>query len=167
MDLQDIFRNGLQAIADNDLDAILPLSAPLQEHRSLSQGSAGAFNTTADPPVGQLSPDLMLAGSVNHVVPPSQPVDGHVTKRRTTTGSPAKRYPHLYIPIALSGQEKVKCMWRGYSNILKKDSHTRHVDNIHIRKVKAICARCERKFTRAYAKTKHEITCLGARSKRK
>lgn len=167
MDLRDIFGNGLHAIPNNDLDTISPSSAPPQEHSSVSQGSVGTFNTMTDSPVGQLSPDLISAGSVSHIVPPSQSVDEHVTKRRTTSGSSAKRHPHLCLPVVLGGKEKVKCTWPGCSSILKKDSHTRHVDNIHLRTVKAICARCGREFTRTYAKTNHEITCLGARSKRK
>lgn len=54
MDLQ-IF-GGLQTIADNGLDTILPSSAPSQEYGPLSQESVGIVNAMTDPPVGQLSP---------------------------------------------------------------------------------------------------------------
>ncbi|KAG2347590.1 hypothetical protein BDR05DRAFT_958354 [Suillus weaverae] len=167
MNLQVIFGNGLQAVTDDG--TISPSSAPPKEYIPLrSQESVGVINAIADPHVGQLSPDLMFASSVSHLIPPFQSsVDGHVTERQTTSGSSAKRYPHLCLPIMLGGQEKVKCTWPGCSSILKKDSHTRHVDNIHLRKVKAICTRCEREFTRTYAKTKHELTCPGAHATRK
>ncbi|KAG2123001.1 hypothetical protein BD769DRAFT_1745125 [Suillus cothurnatus] len=159
MNLQVTFGNGLQVIADNDLDTISPLSAPPQDYGPLSQESAVVVNATVDPPVEQRSPDLMFASSVNHVVPPFQsPVIGHVVERQPTSGSSAKRYSYLCLPIMLGGKEKVKCTWPGCSSILKKDNHTRHVDNIHLRKVKAICTRCKRGFTRTYAKTKHELT---------
>ncbi|KAG1851339.1 hypothetical protein DFJ58DRAFT_728999 [Suillus subalutaceus] len=165
MNLQVIFGDGIQAIEDNDLDTISPSSAPPQEYGPLSQDSVGIVNATTDPPVEQLSPDLMFAGSGSHVVPPFQSsVNGHVTEKQPTSGSSAKRYPHLCLPIMLGGQKKVKCTWPGCSSILKKDSHTRHVDNIHLRKVKAICSRCGRGFTRTYAKTKHKLTCPGAHS---
>lgn len=87
--------------------------------------------------------DQMFASSVSHVAPPFQSsVNGHVTEGQATSGSSAKRYPHLCLPIMLGGQEKVECTWPGCASILKKDSHTRHVDNIHLRKIKAICTRC-------------------------
>lgn len=143
MNLQVTFGNGLQVIADNDLDTISLLSAPPQYYGSLSQESVGVVNATVDPPVEQLSPDLMFASSVSHIAPPFQSsVNGHVAERQPTSGSSAKRYSHLCLPIMLRGKEKVKCTWPGCSSILKKDNHTRHVDNIHLCKVKAICTRC-------------------------
>ncbi|KAG1818016.1 uncharacterized protein BJ212DRAFT_1479839 [Suillus subaureus] len=168
MNLHVVFSNESQAIADNDLDTISPLSALPQEYGPLSQESVGVVNATTDPPVEQLSPDQMFASSVSHVAPPFQSsVNGHVTEGQATSGSSAKRYPHLCLPIMLGGQEKVECTWPGCASILKKDSHTRHVDNIHLRKIKAICTRCGRGFTRTYAKTKHELTCFGAHSTHK
>ncbi|KIK43952.1 hypothetical protein CY34DRAFT_803181 [Suillus luteus UH-Slu-Lm8-n1] len=163
MDLQ-VF-GGLQTIADNRLDTILPSSTPSQEY---GPGSVGIVNAVEDPPVGQLSPDMIFAGSISHVVSPFQSfVDVHVTERQSTSSSSAKRYAHLCLPIVPGDQERVKCTWPGCMSVLKKDGHTRHVENIHLRKVKAICPRCEREFTRTYAKTKHELTCPRAHSKRK
>ncbi|KAG2050269.1 hypothetical protein BDR06DRAFT_652290 [Suillus hirtellus] len=168
MNLQFIFSTGLQAAADNDSDTFSPSLTTPQEYGPLLQESVGVVNVMADPPVGQLSPDLMVAGSMNHIVPPFQSfIDGHATERLTTSGFSARRYPHLCLSIVLGDQERVKCTWPGCSSILKKDSHTRHVDNIHLRIVKAICTRCEREFTRKYAKTKHELTCLRTHAKRK
>ncbi|OAX34268.1 hypothetical protein K503DRAFT_774724, partial [Rhizopogon vinicolor AM-OR11-026] len=65
------------------------------------------------------------------------------------------------VPIAQGGQEKVKCAWPGCSRFMTKDSFTRHVNETHLRKVKAVCARCERGFPRTYMKTNHELTCRG------
>lgn len=101
-----------------------------------------AFHSDVDH-VGR--PDLMFASSISHDVQPFQSfVDGHVTERQSTTRSSAKRYAQLCLPIVLGDQERVKCTWPGCMSILKKDGHTRHVENIHLRKVKAICPRCPR-----------------------
>lgn len=159
MDLQ-VF-GGLPTIADNGVDTILPSSASSQEY---GPGSVEIVNAVANPPVGQFSPgrvryrpsisfrclprvppDMVFAGSITHVVPPFQSfVDVHVTERQSTSGSSAKRYADLCLPIVLGDQERVKCTWPGCMSILKKDGHTRHVENIHLRKVKAICPRCPR-----------------------
>jgi hypothetical protein len=56
MNLQVTFGNGLQVIADNDLDTISPLSAPPQDYGPLSQKSVGVVNATVDPPVEKRSP---------------------------------------------------------------------------------------------------------------
>ncbi|KAG2153390.1 hypothetical protein DEU56DRAFT_751970 [Suillus clintonianus] len=157
---QAVFGDELQAIATNNLDTISS-SAPTQEYSTLLYGSGWVTNTMSDVvdlPLGQLPPglDLLFASSVSHELF-TPVVPGHV--KQTISGSSARRYQHLCLPIVLGGQEKLKCTWLGCSSILKKDSHTRHVEEVHFRTVKAICTRCEREFTRTYAKKKHELTC--------
>jgi hypothetical protein len=58
MNLQVTFGNGLQVIADNDLDTISPWSAPPQDYGPLSQESVGVVNATVDPPV-ERSPGIV------------------------------------------------------------------------------------------------------------
>lgn len=67
--------------------------------------------------------------------------------------------PHLH--VTRGSQEKVKCGWTGCSSVIKKDSLTRHVTEIHLRKVKHTCDRCGRAFMRTYDKKNHEPTCRG------
>ncbi|KAG2109396.1 uncharacterized protein F5147DRAFT_652474 [Suillus discolor] len=118
MNLQVIYSAWLHAAADNDSDTISPSLATPQEYGPLLQESVGVVNVMADPPVGQLSPDLMVAGSMNHIVPPFQSfADGHATERLTTSSFSARRYP-TFVSLhraRRSGESEVKiatlAMW--------------------------------------------------------
>ena len=63
--------------------------------------------------------------------------------------------------VTCGGQEKVKCGRIGCSSVVPKAGLTRHVTEIHLRKIKHICNRCGRAFTRMYLKKNHEPTCRG------
>jgi hypothetical protein len=83
----------------------------------------------------------------------------HSTYSETQTLScpSTTRQPHL--PVAQGIQEKVECTWHGCSRVVRKDSYTRRVNETHLRKIKAVCAHCERTFPRMYLKKNHEHTC--------
>ncbi|KAJ8594769.1 hypothetical protein M405DRAFT_808420 [Rhizopogon salebrosus TDB-379] len=89
---------------------------------------------------------------------PSTPQHGTYSEWQTLSDSSAS-YQESHIPVAQGDQEKVKCTWSGCLRVVKKNSYTRHVDEIHLRKVKALCARCGRAFPRMYMKKNHELTC--------
>lgn len=73
--------------------------------------------------------------------------------------------PHLPVAQPDDAREKVKCTWPDCSKIVGKGWYNRHVDEKHLRKVKAVCARCEKTFSRTHSKMKHEPICRGRPSK--
>ncbi|KAJ8594786.1 hypothetical protein M405DRAFT_450192 [Rhizopogon salebrosus TDB-379] len=157
------------------------MSQPSQEYSFLLQGSVGINDTLpegTDPPLGQ-----QFAGRVSRTRnlsfayhsqldffhfgtsgPAAQSFHSSAPQHRyseaqTLSCPSTNRQPHL--PVAQSIQEKVECIWQGCSRVVRKDSYTRHVNETHLRKVKAVCARCERAFPRMYLKKNHELTCRG------
>jgi hypothetical protein len=91
---------------------------------------------------------------------PSTPQPGTCPEWQTLSGSSIS-HQESHVPVAQGDQEKVKCTWSGCSRVVKKGSYTRHVNEMHLRKVKAVCARCGRAFPRTYMKKNHELTCRG------
>ncbi|KAJ8587744.1 hypothetical protein M405DRAFT_821047, partial [Rhizopogon salebrosus TDB-379] len=87
---------------------------------------------------------------------PSEPQHG--TCPQTTSGSSIS-HQESHVPVAQGDQESVKCTWSGCSRVVKKGSYTRHVNETHLRKAKAVCARCGRVFLRTYTRNNHELTC--------
>ncbi|KAG2112746.1 hypothetical protein BD769DRAFT_1391865 [Suillus cothurnatus] len=52
-------------------------------------------------------------------------------------------------------QDRVKCIWPGCSKFVRKENHTRHVNETHLRKIKTLCTGCGKEFTRSYMKKDH------------
>jgi hypothetical protein len=75
----------------------------------------------------------------------------------------ASRHDQLRLPIVQGGEEKVRCTWLGCSSVVKRDSHARHVNECHLRKVRDVCTGCGRGFARLYMKKNH--LCHGPSSK--
>jgi hypothetical protein len=75
------------------------------------------------------------------------------------------RHQQLRLPTVQGGEEKVRCTWLGCSRVVKRDSHARHVDECHLRKVRDVCTGCGRGFSRMYMKKNH--LCQGPLSKRR
>ncbi|OJA18448.1 hypothetical protein AZE42_05808 [Rhizopogon vesiculosus] len=140
-----------------------------QEYGHLSQESVGITST---PALGQLFPDFSsfsTSGSASYELG-AQPFHSsepqHGTRAEQIVYGPStSRHQEPRAPIAQGSQKKVKCSWPGCSRFMTKDSFTRHVNETHLRKVKAVCARCEREFPRTYMKRNHELTCRGIRHK--
>jgi hypothetical protein len=91
----------------------------------------------------------------------SAPQHGTYSEGQTLSGPSTSRYQESHIPVVQDSQESVKCTWPGCSRVVRKDGYNRHVDETHLRKVKAVCARCGRAFSRIYMKKNHELTCRG------
>jgi uncharacterized C2H2 Zn-finger protein len=155
-----------------------------QEYGSLAPPSVGVGNTLpkgTDPTVYQVSQRKFTAfatfqlcslheiigplltgasGSVSYELgtQPFQkflPEDDTHSEEQTLSGPSVGHYHRQYLPIVRDGEDKVKCMWSGCSGVIRKDSYTRHVNEIHKRLIKAICATCGKKFLRPYMKKTH------------
>jgi hypothetical protein len=91
---------------------------------------------------------------------PSAPQHDMCPEWQTLFGSSIS-HQESRVPVAQGDQEYAKCTSSGCSRVVKKGSYTRHVNETHLRKVKAVCARCGRAFLRTYMKKSHELTCRG------
>ncbi|KAG1756302.1 uncharacterized protein EDB91DRAFT_1091809 [Suillus paluster] len=162
-----------------------PLPRPLarhvqhldQEYGPLESVSvAGSLSDAIDPPVGQgkfavfaafpsnayhLRPDpgLWLCGASGFIgyelgAQTTLPQHGTYFEGQTLPDSSVRR-DQLPLPKVQGSQDKVKCTWPGCLRVFKKDNHTRHVNDTHLRKVKAVCVGCGKKFTRSYMKRDH------------
>ncbi|KAG2111756.1 hypothetical protein DEU56DRAFT_211646 [Suillus clintonianus] len=121
-----------------------------------SVGDMGSLPEDADPPFGQRSQDRDTAGFISHQFGAQSFPHQHdiYPEGQTFPGSSSIHDQQLPLPI-VQVSHKVKCTWPGCTRFLQKDSLTRHVNETHRRKVKAVCADCGRKFTRRYLKTAH------------
>jgi hypothetical protein len=158
---------------------------PGQEYGLLSQESVGVTSILGiDPPLNQFLPGRVsyihhpsLAYHVRldfslfdtsepdaQQFPSSAPPHGTGFEGQTSSDPSTSGYQERHVPVVQGGQERVKCTWAGCSSVIKKNCYTRHVDETHLRKVKAVCAQCGRKFPRTYMKKNHELTCRGRQS---
>lgn len=133
------------------------------QYASLSQPSVGVISTLPEgtgPPVHQFSQEPLLPGassSVSHELgtQSSLPEDDTCSEEQTLSGPLVRRHQRLYLPVVQDGEDKVKCMWSGCSSVIKKDSYTRHVSEVHKRRFKAVCTTCRKEFLRPYMKKTH------------
>ncbi|KAG0701423.1 hypothetical protein DFH29DRAFT_569368 [Suillus ampliporus] len=177
VDFQVIVDEGLQAIAPvacDELDAIsLSLTLPElfllpqppvlhgqlsdQEYRPLeSVGVTGSLSEGADSLVGQVSQEIVHWGSSSFV---GHQLGAHpflpqptFSEGQALSDTSVRRNQQPPLPVVQGNQEKVKCTWPGCSKFVTKDNRTRHVNETHLRKVKAVCAGCGKGFARPYMK---------------
>ncbi|OAX39867.1 hypothetical protein K503DRAFT_865098 [Rhizopogon vinicolor AM-OR11-026] len=103
-------------------------------------------------PLRQRSPDL-LPGTPGNANYPLNTLTPHTyCEMQTLYRQPRPRFTQ-------SCKKKVQCTWPGCSKTIRKDGRIRHVNEIHLRAVKGVCARCGREFQRTYLKRKHELAC--------
>lgn len=50
---------------------------------------------------------------------------------------------------------KVKCPWDKCPKFISKNDLTRHINEVHEKKIVAVCPRCKREFTRTNVMTHH------------
>ncbi|KAG2363084.1 hypothetical protein BDR07DRAFT_1609057 [Suillus spraguei] len=163
VDIQAISRDGTQTITPVVLDepgAITPLFTPPNHFLLLE--SLGSVRVMGPPPEpgGQLSQDLLLrnaSGLISHELSVQPFLTQHSTysEEHIPPGCSARRDQRLPSSIMQSSQEKMKCAWYGCWKFVKKGNLTRHVNEIHLRKIKAVCTRCRKEFTRPYLKKNH------------
>ncbi|KAG2348203.1 hypothetical protein BDR05DRAFT_956732 [Suillus weaverae] len=111
-------------------------------------------------PIGKLSQDLSLSGTSDVIgyglgIPGFLPQYDTYFDGKTLPESSARHDQQPRLPIAQGSQDKVKCTWSGCSRAVKKDNLTRHVNEMHRRKVKAVCAGCGKRFARPYMLKDH------------
>jgi hypothetical protein len=103
------------------------------------------------------------SGSVSTQLFSLVPEMGTPSEAQPLSDSSAGRHHQLRLPIVQGGEEKVRCSWLGCSRVVKRDSHARHVNECHLRKVRDVCTGCGRGFARLYLKKNH--LCHGPSSK--
>ncbi|KAG2108049.1 uncharacterized protein F5147DRAFT_181374 [Suillus discolor] len=118
-------------------------------------------------PISGLPQDLFLTGSYRLDVPDflsqyDTYFDGKMMSESESSASRDQQSSDR-IQVAQADQDKVKCIWSGCSKALKKGSLTRHINETHRRKVKAVCARCGKRFARPYMLKNH--ICRAERGK--
>ncbi|KAG1719587.1 uncharacterized protein EDB91DRAFT_1089244 [Suillus paluster] len=112
----------------------------------------GSLSEHADPPVGQLPQDVVLYGTSSFVSgeQPSLPQQDMYSEGQTLFNS-----SEPLLPNAQGSQDKVQCAWPGCSRLVKKENHTRHMNEMRLWKVKAVCAGCGKGFAHPYMKKDH------------
>ncbi|KIK38756.1 hypothetical protein CY34DRAFT_14848 [Suillus luteus UH-Slu-Lm8-n1] len=169
-----------QAIVDDEpqfaLDGVPPSLTPqlpiLEEPQvfrgqlsGLEYGPSGFARTLPEGarlPIGILPGNLLFSGTNGVVsyglgVPGFPPNYGTYSDGEMPSESSARRGQQPRFPVEQGGQDKVKCTWPGCSRAVKKDNLTRHVNEMHQRKVKAVCTGCRKGFSRPYMLKYH--TC--------
>ncbi|KAG2335401.1 hypothetical protein BDR05DRAFT_1006852 [Suillus weaverae] len=170
---QSLFLHGARSSAD--YGPIVQPSLPQPQHSMYSE----AFSTFHDPRVTepllegedprlvQRSQGLSLRGTCDSVYEPAaHPSQSIYFEERVPSSSSARPDEHLSIPVAQArqGKGKVRCTWYGCSTVINKDSLTRHVEEVHEGKIKAVCAGCGREFKRPYQMNEHILRSRCGRS---
>ncbi|KAG2096356.1 uncharacterized protein F5147DRAFT_778405 [Suillus discolor] len=135
-----------------------------------SMYSAG-FPTFCDPRVIKSSSepegvdvrfDLLLHGTSDPAYEPAaQPFQGFYFGEHVPFSSSARPDAQLSVPVVQTNQAKdrVECTWDGCPALISKDSLTRHVEEVHEGKIKAVCTGCGRVFKRQYQMNEHIPRC--------
>ncbi|KAG2066355.1 hypothetical protein BDR04DRAFT_1106777 [Suillus decipiens] len=114
------------------------------------------FTSSLPEGVGRVQPALLLSDASGFIsyklgVPDFLPEnDVYSNSDGKTLPESSARHDQPHFSITQGSQEKVKCTWPGCSRAVKKDNLTRHVNEMHHRKVKAICTGCRKGFVRPY-----------------
>ncbi|KAG1805793.1 uncharacterized protein BJ212DRAFT_1390355 [Suillus subaureus] len=101
--------------------------------------------------------DLLPCGTSSYELAAGNflPQNGTRPDGQISSGSSTRLDEQQPLTIVQGVQEKVKCTWSGCSRVVKKDNLTRHVNEMHRRKIKAICNGCGNGFTRPYMMKGH------------
>ncbi|KAG2753140.1 hypothetical protein P692DRAFT_20723532 [Suillus brevipes Sb2] len=122
-----------------------------------------------DPPLGQIfqgqfatvrgfnlstynvSLDLSRQGTSDIYEPAAQPFQGIYFEEHVPSNSSVRLDEQLSAPVAQASQvkDKVKCTWNGCSAFISKGCLTRHLEEVHEGKIKAVCKGCGREFKRS------------------
>jgi hypothetical protein len=131
----------------------------------------------ADPHVGQPPQGKFALGAVSHLntyhvwpgmfpygtesssyVPGARdilPQHNSYSAEQTWLGSSSRHDQSLPPRMVQGCQNRVLCTQPGCTVILNKENLTRHINEVHERKIKARCDHCGREFTRPYLKKEH------------
>ncbi|KAG1763383.1 hypothetical protein EDD22DRAFT_887308 [Suillus occidentalis] len=107
--------------------------------------------------VSQPSQDLFRYGTSSYEAPAGDFPSHHDTfpERLDASNSSANLDEQLPLTIVQVIRERVQCNWPGCSRIVNKDNLTRHINEMHRRRIRVICNRCGKGYTRRYMMTSH------------
>ncbi|KAG1842303.1 hypothetical protein C8R48DRAFT_737816 [Suillus tomentosus] len=159
----------LNAVSPSLTPSDLPVLAESQTFQgqpsTLEYGPLGFTSTLPEGlPISRLPQDLLLSGSYRLDFSPQYDTYFYrkMMSESESSASCDQQSSHP-IQVALADQDKVKCTWSGCSKALKKGSLTRHINETHRRKVKAVCVPCGKRFARPYMLKNH--VCRAERGK--
>ncbi|KAG1799253.1 uncharacterized protein HD556DRAFT_1439661 [Suillus plorans] len=131
---EGLLLNGTRGFANNVTHQGFPASYEMDVTESSSEGADLSFDVdgTSDPvcePAGQ--PAAQQLGSI------------------VQTGRAKVKV----------GRPKVKCPWDKCPKFISKDGLSRHINEVHEKKIVAVCPRCKKDFTRTNVMTHHACPC--------
>lgn len=153
----------IMPLALNEVNTISPSLAPPElsilaeslvfqgQFLDLEHGPLGFTSSLQEG--GGLPQDLLLSETSGFIsyefcVPELLPQDDTYSEKMLPESSARHDEPRL-APVQ-GGQAQVKCTWPGCSRSVKKNNLTRHVNEMHHRRVKAVCVSCGKGFARPY-----------------
>ncbi|KAG2139081.1 uncharacterized protein EDB93DRAFT_1164035 [Suillus bovinus] len=156
-----IAQDGLHAVSPSLITPVLPISAEQSAFQNqplnLEYGPSG-FNTLPDLPDDNVPQDLLLSGTSGVVVSHGLDAPGFLpwsSDAKTLSKSSGSHDQQEPLSISKGSQNRVICTWPGCSRAVNQDNLTRHVNEVHWRKVKAACAHCGKGFARPYMLRDH------------
>ncbi|KAG2139083.1 uncharacterized protein EDB93DRAFT_1106192 [Suillus bovinus] len=159
----------LHAVSPSLIPPVLPISAEQSAFQNqplnLEYGPLG-FSAPPDLPDDNVPQDLLLSGTSGVVVSHGLDAPGFLPRSsnaKTLSKSSGSHDQQKPLSIAKGSQDRVICTWLGCSRAVNQDNLTRHVNEVHWRKVKAACAHCGKGFARPYMLRDH--ICRGKRRK--
>ncbi|KAG2128798.1 hypothetical protein BD769DRAFT_1456470 [Suillus cothurnatus] len=136
----------------------------LEFDRLESVGIASTLQESVDP-IAQITEDPFYrsTSSYEHAAGDFLLQNGTYPDEQTSSGSSTGLDKQLPLTVVQGIKKKFKCTWpRCHSSCVTKDILTRHVNEVHLRRIKAVCDECGKGFTRLYLKKGHNC-----RAKRK
>ncbi|KAG1799268.1 uncharacterized protein HD556DRAFT_1439674 [Suillus plorans] len=133
-------------------DLSFPELLPL--YSQLPDGPLGLLLEGVNHPLGQFSQDVVPYSSSDPDGYESMAQDfvpQHSTYSEEQTPSSSSVEHDEQSPV----QERVQCTRPGCSSVVNKSNLTRHINEVHERKVKARCASCGKGFARPYMMDDH------------
>lgn len=107
--------------------------------------------------VSQPPQDVFHYGTSSYEAPAGDLLSQHDTfpEGLDASNSSANLDEQLPLTVVQVIRERVKCNWSGCSRVVNKDNLTRHINEMHRRKIRVICSRCGKGYTRPYLMTGH------------
>ncbi|KAG2139082.1 uncharacterized protein EDB93DRAFT_1164046 [Suillus bovinus] len=149
-----LFPHGTRSFVDH-------VTATWPQHSMYSEGLLACY----DPRVTRSSSDVVdphLDVSLHRTsdsvhAPTAQPFENVYFGEHVTLSSSARPGVQLSMPVVQDSQakEKVQCTWDGCWAFVNKDNLTRHIEEVHEERIKAVCTGCGRKFKRQYQVNEH------------
>ncbi|KAG2112741.1 hypothetical protein BD769DRAFT_1492066 [Suillus cothurnatus] len=128
----------------------------LEFGRLESVGIASTLQESVDP-IAQITEDPFhrSTSSYEHAAGDFIPQNGTYPDEQTSSGSSTGLDEQVSLAVVQGINRKVKCTWFGCSSSVNKDNLTRHVNEVHLRKIKVVCDECGKGFARPYMKKDH------------